>query len=305
MSTKKFFSKEVKIALSFIIALTILVVGINFLKGINVFTPTNHYFLKFPSIQGLVVSNGVYIKGYKVGQVRTIEYDFSDSENPFVVNFAINKDITIPQGTIAYLFDESLMGGKGINIVFSNENNMHSSGDTLNCDIDMGLLGSMTEMVPQLQNVISRVDSLLVSVHTLVNSDEINSSLKNLNSISNNLNSATNSLDRVLKTDIPAFLNKTDLLLNNLNSVSNDLTNVKFADISVKVDSTLNNLNLFTKKLNSPNSSLGLLMNDKKLYYNLESTAKSADNLLIDLKANPHRYVNFSIWGRKEKQEKK
>ena len=104
---KSFFSKEVKIGLAFICALAFLIWGINFLKGVNLFTPSNHYYLKYERIDGLVVSNGVFIKGYKVGQVRDIKYDFTQKES-FVVDILMNQDIKLPKGTIAYLFDESI-----------------------------------------------------------------------------------------------------------------------------------------------------------------------------------------------------
>ena len=115
MANRKFFTREVKIALAFIAALAVLIYGINFLKGINIFTPTNHYIIKYENADGLVVSNGVYIKGYKVGQVRSINYDFTDPV-PFTVDIAINKDIRLPRGTVAYMFDESIMGGKAVNL---------------------------------------------------------------------------------------------------------------------------------------------------------------------------------------------
>ena len=125
MANRKFFTREVKIALAFIAALAVLIYGINFLKGINIFTPTNHYIIKYENADGLVVSNGVYIKGYKVGQVRSINYDFTDPV-PFTVDIAINKDIRLPRGTVAYMFDESIMGGKAVNLVFADGSDMHA-----------------------------------------------------------------------------------------------------------------------------------------------------------------------------------
>ncbi len=303
MTQNKKNSKEIKIALAFIVSLTILIVGINFLKGINIFTPTNHYLLKFEKVDGLVISNGVFIKGFKIGQVRNIEYDFTNIKTPFTVDISINDDINIPKGTVANLFDESLMGGKGINIILGEENKFYISGDTLPSDIQVGLLANIGDIVPQVQQTIEHVDSLLLSVNQLVNSEDIDASLKNINTITSNLNTTTHSLDRIVNKQIPNFITNANTLVENLNHVSGDIKEIQFKDLAMQIDTTITNLNEFTTKLNNPNSSIGQLMNNKSLYNNLDSTINSANKLIIDLKQNPKRYVHFSLFGRKDKKE--
>lgn len=297
---KTFFTKEVKIGLAFICALAFLIWGINFLKGVNLFTPSNHYYLKYERIDGLVVSNGVFIKGYKVGQVRNIKYDFTQKES-FVVDILMNQDIKLPKGTIAYLFDESMLGGKGINLVFTEEPDYHTSGDTLITDTEKGLMASMADIVPTIQSTIKHADSLILSVNNLINSTEIQRTLSNFESITAELNKTSRKLAKMIDEQFPPIVNNVNAICTDLKSVTGQLSSVQYKDIIESLDSTLVNLEEFTDRINSPNGSLGLLLNDKALYNNLNSTMNSANNLLIDFKDDPRRYL-YPLGKKKKKQ---
>ena len=297
---KTFFTKEVKIGLAFICALAFLIWGINFLKGVNLFTPSNHYYLKYERIDGLVVSNGVFIKGYKVGQVRNIKYDFTQKES-FVVDILMNQDIKLPKGTIAYLFDESMLGGKGINLVFTEEPDYHTSGDTLITDTEKGLMASMADIVPTIQSTIKHADSLILSVNNLINSTEIQRTLSNFESITAELNKTSRKLAKMIDEQFPPIINSVNTICTDLKSVTGQLSSVQYNDIIESLDSTLVNLEEFTDRINSPNGSLGLLLNDKALYNNLNSTMNSANHLLIDFKDDPRRYL-YPLGKKKKKQ---
>lgn len=300
---KKFFNKEVKIGIAVVVALALLFWGINFLKGVNLFTPTNHYYLKYEHIDGLVVSNGVFIKGYKIGQVQSIEYNFTQKE-PFTVDIMINKDIRLPQGSVAYLFDESMLGGKGINLILGNNQQTHTSGDTLTTAIDGGMLASLTDIIPTLNATIQHIDSLVVSASNLVNSSAISSSLDNIQSVTSQLNSSMAKINRMMNNEFPRIIDNIDTIASDLRVISGSLKHMDVEDIIMSVDSTLQNLQQFTDKINDPNGTLGLLTSNGALYNELTNTVSSANKLLIDLKANPKRYVHFSLFGRKEKTEK-
>ncbi len=297
---KSFFTKEVKIGLAFVCALAFLIWGINFLKGVNLFTPSNHYYLKYERIDGLVVSNGVFIKGYKVGQVRDIRYDFTKKES-FIVDILMNQDIKLPKGTIAYLFDESMLGGKGINLVFAEETQYHTSGDTLVTDVEKGLMSSMADIVPTIQSTIKHADSLILSVNNLINSDVIEHSLNNVESITAELHKTSRGLNNIIDKQFPPIINNVNSICNDLKSVTNQLSAMQYQDIIQSLDSTLTNVEEFTQRLNSPNSTLGLLLNDKSLYNNVNTTINSANNLLIDLQNDPRKYL-YPL-GRKQKKK--
>ena len=296
---KSFFTKEVKIGLAFVCALAFLIWGINFLKGVNLFTPSNHYYLKYERIDGLVVSNGVFIKGYKVGQVRDIRYDFTKKES-FIVDILMNQDIKLPQGTIAYLFDESMLGGKGINLVFTQENQYHTSGDTLITDTEKGLMASMADIVPSIQSTIKHADSLILSLNNLANSTEIQRSLNNFESITTELHKTSRGLNKLINEQFPPILDNVNTICSDLKIVTNELSTIQYKDIIQSLDSTLVNIEEFTTQLNSPDGTFGLLLNDKSLYKTLDNTLNSANSLLIDFKDNPRNYLY--PFGRKKKK---
>jgi phospholipid/cholesterol/gamma-HCH transport system substrate-binding protein len=301
MTKKTFFTREVKIGLSFVVALAFLIWGINFLKGVNLFTPSNHYYLKYESVDGLVVSNGVFIKGYKVGQVRNIKYDFTQKES-FTVDILMNQDIKLPQGTIAYLFDESMLGGKGINLVFTNNKEFHTSGDTLLTDKDGGLMASLANIVPTIQSTINHVDSLVQSANILLNSNEIQNSMNNIESITAELSKTSRSLNSLINQQFPPIINNVNSISTDLKNITGQLSNIQYQDIIQSLDSTLVNLEEFTNSINSPDGSLGLLLNDKNLYNNINKTVNSANSLLIDLQEDPRRYL-YPL-GKKKKDKK-
>lgn len=304
MTIKKFFTKEVKIGISFIVALAILIWGFNFLKGVNLFTPTNNYKLEYERIDGLVVSNNVMIKGYKVGQVYSIEYDFS-KEKPFTIVININEDITLPKGTIAQLTDESVMGGKCINLnITASSDNNYQAGDTLPTTIDAGMLGGLAEMLPALKATVAHADSVLISLNGVINSDKVTASLNNIETITTEFRHTSRTLNNMIDHRLPAILSQIDTAMVGINSVARQLKAVDVADIIASVDTTLYNLNKFTNDLNNPNGTLGMLLHNPSMYTELTSTITSANNLLIDLKANPKRYVHFSLFGSKEKKKK-
>ena len=298
---KSFFTKEVKIGLAFVCALAFLIWGINFLKGVNLFTPSNHYYLKYERIDGLVVSNGVFIKGYKVGQVRDIKYDFTKKES-FIIDILMNQDIKLPKGTVAYLFDESMLGGKGINLVFTEEKQYHTSGDTLITDTEKGLMSSMADIVPTIQSTIKHADSLILSINSLVTSTEIQHSLNNFESITTELHKTSRRLNKIIDEQFPPIMDNVNSICTDLKSITNKLSTMQYQDIIQSLDSTISNIEVFTEQLNSPNSTLGLLLNDKSLYNNINTTINSANSLIIDLQSDPRKYL-YPL-GRKQKKQK-
>ena len=301
---KKLFTKEVKIGLAFIIGLICLLFGVNYLKGINIFTPSNHYYAQFDQLGGLVSSNGVFVKGYKVGQVREISYDFT-REHPFLIDLLIDDNVKLPKGSKFVLKDDGLMGGKIIDLVLTKEETLHASGDTIPSEIQAGFMAQIEGLMPKLNHTFSQVDSVLASINAITSSSEVKNSLNSIEKATADLQSSSAQLKKVMNNQVPTILGDVNAITSDLKKVSADLKQIEFADLFASVDKTINNLKTFSENLNSPNGTLGLLMTDKTLYYNLNTTVQNADNLLIDLKANPKRYVHFSLWGGKEKKEKK
>lgn len=298
---KKFFTREVKVALLVTTALIILYFGLNYLKGINLFNPINKYYAKYESVEGLVASSPVYVRGYKVGQVNSITYDFSN-EIPFVIEFTTEKSLKLPKGTIAEMFDDGLMGGKAIRLVMSKNDEYISDGDTLSALKVAGLMDFLSgHFLPTLYKTVADVDSTIVNIQQLIASAEIKNSLKSIESVTSDLSITSERLKNLMDGKIPAVVANIDTISVDLKKVSSDLKDFEYAELLLKVDSTMANLRSLSNSLNDKDGSLGLLLRDQSLYNSLDSTVNSANLLLKDLKENPKRYVHFSLFGRKEK----
>lgn len=300
---KKIFTREVKLGLVAILAIFVLYFGLNFLKGINIFTPTSYYYGTYDNIGGLVESAPVYIKGYKVGQVEEIKYDFLSSP-AFIIRIGINKDLRLPKGTQMLLIDDGLLGGKIIHLVYPDTHNeqFYAASDTLVSTLAGGLLDDLGSLMPKLSGTIEHLDSLLYNVNNVVKGDEIQHTLASLDKTTSELALSSTQLKFLLKNDVPDMLDKVQVLVTDFGAVGQNLKQIDFASTVNTLDSTLNNLQLLTSKLNSNESSLGLLMNDKQLYVNLSNTASSADKLLVDLQQHPKRYVHFSLFGKNKSE---
>lgn len=300
---KKIFTREVKIGLSFIVAIVCIVVGINYLKGINVFAPSNHYYAKFDRLDGLVVSNNVMVRGYKVGQVSHIAYDFT-CEHPFTITILVDDEVRLPLGSKLVLCDDGLLGGKVIDVRYGTDTQFYASGDTVSSDIDEGLMATVATLVPKLEGTIERVDSVLESVHRITSSKELKNSLRSIETAAADLKTSSAQLKRLMNTQVPKIVDDVNVITGDLKKVSGDLKQVEFAALFARIDHTVNNLQLFSDKLNSSEGTIGKLMNDNGLYDNINTTVTSVNDLVIDLKANPKRYVHFSLFGAKEKKKK-
>lgn len=297
-------SQEFKIGIAFIAALVILIIGVNFLKGVNLFTPANHFYTTYEKVDGLVVSNAVYVKGYKVGQVKNIKYDFS-KEVPFTVEISINKDVKLPEGTQMLMRDDGLLGGKVIDLVMpTNSNSFLANGATLEGEIGTGLMDALGGMVPQLESTLAKLDSTMGAINELVHSDEINNMLASLDTTTTNLKRTSKKLNGIMDRDVPQLLANVNAVASDVKVVTNNLKDADIAAIIAKADSTIASVDQFVESLNSTDGTVGALLNDRALYNKITNTIDDADKLVVDLKANPKRYVHFSIWGGKEKKDK-
>ena len=299
----KYFTKEVKIAIVAIVGLVVLFLGMNFLKGLDLFSSESKYYISFKDISGLSSSCPIYADGYQVGVVRNIQYDYGQTKD-IIVEASINKDMRIPKGSSAEIVSD-LMGNVKVNLLLAN--NMReriNPGETIVGGINDGAMGQMKDLIPIVQKMLPKLDSILCSVNTLLQDPAIAKSLHNVETVTGNLTTSTRQLNTLLGTlnrRVPGLLAKADNVMDNTEVITGKLAKVDVDGTMQKVNTTLQNVQEFTHQLNNNQGSLGLLMRDPNLYYDLNATVKSADSLLIDLKAHPKRYVHFSIFGKKDK----
>lgn len=298
----KFFTKEIKIALVAVCGLVILFFGMNFLKGLNLFSSANKYYISFKNISGLSSSSPIYADGYKVGVVKNIKYDYNKS-GEIMVEADIDQELRIPKGSSAEIVSD-MLGNVKVNLLLAtNPRERVMPGETIMGGINDGALGKMKDMVPVVMGMLPKLDSIVTTLNILLADPAIAQSLHNVNTITGNLTVTTtriNTLLAGLNRSVPGVVSRADNTLYNANLLAKKLNNIDVEGTMAKVDATLANVEELTAKLNSNEGTIGLLMRDPSLYNNLNSTMRSADSLLIDLKAHPKRYVHFSLFGRKD-----
>lgn len=296
-------TKEIKIALVAICGLVIMFIGMNFLKGLNLFSSTSTYFISFDDISGLSSSAPIYADGYKVGAVSDIQYDYDKSGN-IIIKAEIDKQLRIPQGSSAEIVSD-MLGNVKVNLLLANNPRERVAiGGIINGNINNGAMGQLQDMVPTVMAILPKLDSIAASINVLLADPALANSLHNVETVTGNLTVTTTQLNTLLTNlnhDVPGMMKKAGNVLDNTTTLTANLSKVDVAGTMAKVDATLQNVEEFTAQLNDREGSLGLLMHDPALYNNMNSTLRSADSLLIDLKAHPKRYVHFSLFGRKDK----
>ena len=296
-------TKEIKIALVAIVGILVMYFGINFLKGMNLFSTNNAYYMTFDDIQGLGASTPIYADGYKVGTVDGMEYDYKEN-GPIKVKVDINKDLRIPQGSKAEIVKD-LMGNLQVNLLLANNPRKRvEPGGVIPGAVNGGMMDKAANLIPVVEKMLPKLDSILTSVNALLADPALAASLHNVETITSNLTVSTRELNTLmagLNKQVPGMVRKANGVLDNTNRLTANLASLDVQGTLNKVNQTLESAHQFTEKLNSNQGSLGLLMNDTKLYDNLTSTMSHADSLVIDLKAHPKRYVHFSVFGRKDK----
>lgn len=296
-------TKEIRIALVAVVGILVMYFGINFLKGINLFSTNNAYYMTFDDIQGLGASTPIYADGYKVGTVDKVDYDYSGN-GPIKVKADINKDLRIPAGSMAEI-EKDIMGNLQVNLLLANNPREHiEPGSVIPGTVNAGMMGKAAQLVPVVEKMLPKLDSILTNVNALLADPAIAASLHNVETITNNLTVSTRELNTLmagLNKQVPGMIRKANGVLDNTNRLTANLADLDVQGTLNRVNATLEGAQKFTDQLNSGKGSLGLLMNDTKLYDNMTSTMSHADSLVIDLKAHPKRYVHFSIFGRKDK----
>ncbi len=299
----KFFTKEVKIALVAIVGIVVLFYGLQFLKGLTLFSNDDTYYVAFSDVSGVSSSTPVYANGYKVGVVKAIDYDYSPN-GIIVAEIGLDKRMHLPVGSHAEI-DSDLLGNIKINLALGdNPLQLLAKGDTISGGKQEGMMGKVAEMIPAIEAMMPKLDSILANLNVLLADPALANTLHHVEGMTGNLETTSRELKTLsvsLNRDVPAMMQKAGGVLDNTQQLTSNLAAVDVAAMTASVNQTLANVNEMTRKLNSNEGSLGLLMRDASLYNHLSQTAADADSLLIDLKSHPKRYVHFSVFGRKDK----
>lgn len=310
-------SNETKVGILASFAIAIFIVGYNFLKGNDIFTSESDYYAIYDKVDGLSVSKPVLVNGYQIGRVAGLTLQ---PNGKILANFKINPKYEIPKNTIARLESTDLLGSKAVIFDLGSSTTFAADGDTLNANIQIGILDQMEPVQKKAQILISRMDSILYTVNQVLNPNFQKNIEKSFNSIAGTLQtleSTSKTLDGMVSVQTKRIDNilsnaesisenlknnnaQITSILSNLNKVSDEVARSNFKETIQNANQAIVELQTAISKAHEGNGSLALLLNDDKLYNNLNNASKNLDNLMIDLKANPKRYVSFSVFGGKK-----
>ncbi len=308
------FSNEAKVGILVTTALAALLWGLSYLKGKDFFTSNKTYYALFDNVDGLVKSNPVVMNGFRIGMIEKIEFT-PDHSGKLLVKMLVSKNTFISKDAVAVIFSSDILGQKAMRIDLGIDKSVANDGDTLMAELQSSLTEKLGKQVGPLKD---KTEALIVSIDTVVNMlhDLFDPQTKgNLRGAVLHLNHAMTSIDDLVSSDkgkLNVMLGNLESIttniknnnkqisniLTNLSQVSDSLVRANFASAINNADKVLAQANEVFTKINKGEGSLGLLVNDKKLYDNLDSTAKNMDELMKDLKANPKRYLHFSVFGK-------
>ena len=297
-------NKEIKIGFFSLLAIIVLIIGINYLKGINILNSNKTYYAKYDNIRGLKTGSSLFINGYQIGMVSDIK--LLKNQN-LLVSVSSDQDIEIPNNSILSIINQDLMGTKAVELILGDNKIKAKDGDTLISSVQSSLQDEVNKQILPLkiktEDLIGSIDSVMKIITAVLNKDTRNNLSNSLNSLDLTFNLMSETMFKVNGiidenderiTSIFKNLEKSNhnitSILSNLSNLSNDLANSNIKQI-------ITDLNAISQKINSSEGSLGLLINNKDIYHNLEKSTKALEDLIDDIKNNPKRYVSFSIIG--------
>ena len=285
--------REVKVGILAVVCAGILYFGFNFLKGVNIFSPTNVYYGYFERSNGLTEQAPVYILGYQVGLVESINYNFTRTP-AFIVGVSIDKGIELPRGTEMALVSDGLLGGAAIEFILPEKSleSAYHPGDTLTTTIVPGLVENLqVGLLANIDSLLNEVNQLVANLNNEVETGSLHVSLQNIERLTADLTISGNDIRQLTHNKLPSIVTKVDNTMSDLQGIIKDVREVDIKNTVANIDSTINLLNT---SLTSDEGTLGLLLNDIELYNNLNTALKNLDNavlnvdsILISVKARP------------------
>jgi len=306
-------SKETKVGILSAFAITVLVIGYNFMRGEDLFTSSNEYFGKYEKIEGLFKSNPVLINGYKVGSVTSIKMNRATLE--LTVGITVGDDIKVPKNSIMKIVNNDLIGSKAVELIFGDDSTEFAkTGDFLKAEQDQGIAqavsGVLEPLTKSVSSVLGNIDTAIAGADLETTLRDASLALKSFKETADKLNNLLNGKDaeiaailgNVKETTVglKGLTPKIDGILNEIDATSKELSAVEFGALAAQVKNLATELEKTTTAVNSKDGTLGMLVNDKELYNNLDITVAKLKALLEDIEKYPRRYTGLT-----ERQRKK
>ncbi len=303
---------ELKVGVFGLIVLVILFFGIKFLKGSDIFQKETTYYAIYNDVSGMLVSSNVVVNGLRVGYVKEIEAT-NERADSFIVKFTVRSDIKIPEDSKILLFSADLLGSKALKLQLGNSTKLLEEGDTILSGKELGMLDNLGASVTPMMN---NLDSILVGLNNILNAQSQNSlqnTIANLEATTGKLNSITTDLDDLMtaeKLKLAKIIENTESITANFKDNNEKLSNI-IANVDNIVDSaakanigstlietgkSIERLNKVLGVIENGKGNVGMLINDEELYKSLDNSAKNLNKLIEDIKENPKKYINVSVF---------
>ena len=306
------FTKEIKVGFLAVLGIMMSVFSYNYLKGINLFDKNRKFTVKYEKVDGLSVSNPVTMNGFKIGKVQKINFN-SKNTRELLVDIIIDNDVIFPKTSLAELYETGLIGGKAIAIIpdYKNDSTIAIDGDYLKGVIKPGLTELVNQILPQVQlqieAVMKNAEIVLQNINTLFDDEtkkELKSSIEDFSNLTSSLSETSDEISKLIANNSENLTNSLSdfrSASNNIKSITDSLNSDDIKSITTNLNSLVNNLNSITTSLKNSEGTAGKLINDKSIYDNLENATNQLNRLIEDIKLNPNRYINFSVFGKKNK----
>lgn len=306
------FTKEIKVGFLAVLGIMMSVFSYNYLKGINLFDKNRKFIVKYEKVDGLSVSNPVTMNGFKIGKVQKINFN-SKNTRELLVDIIIDNDVIFPKTSLAELYETGLIGGKAIAIIpdYKNDSTIAIDGDYLKGVIKPGLTELVNQILPQVQlqidAVMKNAEIVLQNINTLFDDEtkkELKSSIEDFSNLTSSLSETSDEISKLIADNSENLTNSLSdfrSASNNIKSITDSLNSDDIKSITINLNSLVNNLNSITTSLKNSEGTAGKLINDKSIYDNLENATNQLNRLIEDIKLNPSRYINFSVFGKKNK----
>ena len=306
------FTKEIKVGFLAVLGIMMSVFSYNYLKGINLFDKNRKFIVKYEKVDGLSVSNPVTMNGFKIGKVQKINFN-SKNTRELLVDIIIDNDVIFPKTSLAELYETGLIGGKAIAIIpdYKNDSTIAIDGDYLKGVIKPGLTELVNQILPQVQlqieAVMKNAEIVLQNINTLFDDEtkkELKSSIEDFSNLTSSLSETSDEISKLIADNSENLTNSLSdfrSASNNIKSITDSLNSDDIKSITINLNSLVNNLNSITTSLKNSEGTAGKLINDKTIYDNLENATNQLNRLIEDIKLNPSRYINFSVFGKKNK----
>jgi phospholipid/cholesterol/gamma-HCH transport system substrate-binding protein len=293
-------SNEFKIGFWALVALLVLFFGIDYLKGINRFRPGKYYYMTCDNVEGLTVSGHVMLNGYKVGLVRSMSYD-RRHPGQVLVEINLGDEVDLPNDSYAEV-QTDLLGTASVVLHLGTSPELYANHDTLlGGNKAPGLMDRVEPMLPEVTAMLPKLDSILSGMDRIVNHTGLQESFENIHQLTTDLCETTQRLNTLLRGDVPQMMAHANSAVSNLDTLSAELKQAEIAALLASASQALEEANAVLAHMNASDNTAGRLLTTPELHDELVGTIRDLDSLVNDLKANPKRYINVSVFGGKNK----